>query len=219
MTSSQRTVETVRDEIIAATAELRTVARSEHDEARAHVADWLDEQFAGVTDEHSLHEAAADGLSLYRGGMGSFQDVGSSASAHVVGELYVALQRGRILGAEPVASDLPSAKDPGTAPTGRTPRTVQATRDKIVAAIAEVRAAALLGQDEQRAGAADWLDGLFAGVTDRRGLREASAQALTLYRGGMGSFSDVGYEAAGQAVDHLRVALRRGRSWFLRGNS
>jgi hypothetical protein len=109
MTSTQRTVEAVRDEIIAAAAELRTVAQSEHDEARARVADCLDEQFAGVTDEHSLHEAAAEGLGLYRGGMGSFQDVGSSASARVVGELYVTLQRGRTLGAEPVPREPPSA--------------------------------------------------------------------------------------------------------------
>jgi hypothetical protein len=218
MTSRQHSVEAVRDEIIAATAELHTVAQAEHDEQRAHVADWLDERFAGVTDEHSLHEAAAEGLSLYRGGMGSFQDVGSAASAQVVGELYVALQRGRTLGAEAVASEPPPAAGPRTAPTGRTPRTVQATRDEIIAAIAEVRAAALWGQDEQRAHAADWLDGLFANVTDRPGLREASAQALTLYRGGMGSFQDVGYEAAGNAVDRLRVALRRGRSWFLRNS-
>ncbi|MHA7209558.1 DUF6966 domain-containing protein [Arthrobacter sp. MDT1-65] len=96
-------------------------------------------------------------------------------------------------------------------------RTVEAARDEIIAATAELRAAAALGQDEQRAHVADWLDGLFANVTDRRGLREASAQGLTLYRGGMGSFHDVGYEAAGNVVDRLRVALRRGRSWSLRG--
>jgi hypothetical protein len=93
-----------------------------------------------------------------------------------------------------------------------TQRTVEAVRGEIIAAIAEVRAAALLGQDEQRAHTADWLDQQFADVTDRRGLREASAQALTLYRGGMGSFRDVGYEAAGHAVDRLHAALRRGRT-------
>ena len=36
-----------------------------------------------------------------------------------------------------------------------------------------------------------------------------------LYRGGMGSFSDVGTEASSRAVNQLRAALRRGRSWFL----
>ncbi|MGV0108922.1 hypothetical protein [Arthrobacter sp. CP30] len=39
----------------------------------------------------------------------------------------------------------------------------------------------------------------------------------TYTRGGMGSFQDVGYEAAGYAVNRLRIALRRGRSWFLHG--
>lgn len=173
MSSKQRSVESVRDEIIAATAELRTVAQAEHDKFRARVAGWLDDLFSGVTDERDLHEAVAKALTLYRGGDGSFQDVGSAASAHVVHELGVALLRGRTLGAEPVTSDLPPAADPGTAPTGRTPRTVRATRDEIIAAIAELRAAALLGQDEQRAHTADWFDGLFTDVTDRRGLREA----------------------------------------------
>ncbi|MBG6189088.1 hypothetical protein IWX64_000008 [Arthrobacter sp. CAN_A212] len=171
-----------------------------------------------MTDEQNLHEASARGLSLYRGGMGSFQDVGSSASAHVVGELYVALQRGRPLGAEPVDGDPPFATDPTSTPMSDGPRTVQAVRDEIIAAIAEVRAAALLGQDEQRAHTADWLDRQFADVTDRRGLREASDQALTLYRGGTGSFRIVGYETARHAVDRLHAALRRGRSWFLRGS-
>jgi hypothetical protein len=98
------------------------------------------------------------------------------------------------------------------------PRTVEAVRTEIVSAIAEVRAAARLGRDEQRAHTAEWLDGLFVGVSDRRGLREASAQGLTLYRGGMGSFRDVGYATAGHAVDRLYAALRRGRSWFLRNS-
>lgn len=218
MSSAQSTVEAVRDEIIVAVAELRAVAQSEHDERRANVADWLDDLFADVMDEHSLHEAAAEGLGMYRGGMGSFQDVGSAASAHVVGELYVALQRGRTLGAESVASEPPPSVHRRTAPRSRKPRTVQAALEEIIAAIAELRAAALLGQDEQRAHTADWLDERFANVTDRRGLREASAQALTLYRGGMGSFRDVGYEAAGNAVDRLYAALRRGRSWFLRNS-
>ncbi|MBG6189089.1 hypothetical protein IWX64_000009 [Arthrobacter sp. CAN_A212] len=39
MTSTQRIVEAVRDEIIAATAEVRAVAQSEHDEVRTQVAD------------------------------------------------------------------------------------------------------------------------------------------------------------------------------------
>ena len=83
------------DKIIAAIAELRAVARSEHDERRARVADRLDELFADATDVHSLQEAAAEDVGMYSGGTGSFQDVGSPASAHVVDELYVALERGR----------------------------------------------------------------------------------------------------------------------------
>ena len=200
----QRTLQAMVDKIIAAIAELRAVAQSEHDESRAHVSDWLDERFADVTDEQDLYEAATEALTLYRGGMGSFQDVGSAASAHVVRGLRAALEHGRTLGAEPVAR-------------GRAPRTVRATRDEIIAAIAELRAAALWGQDERRADVADWLDGLFVDVTDRRGLREASVQAGTLYRGGMGSFHDVGYAELDHAVARLYAALRRGRSWFLRG--
>ncbi|MHA7284503.1 DUF6966 domain-containing protein [Arthrobacter sp. TMS2-4] len=218
MSNEQRTVGALRDEIIAATAELRTVAQAEHDEARAHVADWLDGLFAGVTEEKELQEASTKALTLYRGGMGSFQDVGTAASEHVVRGLRAALEYGRTLGAEPVASEPAPAAGPRTAPTSRIPRTVQAARDEIIAAIAELRAAAELGQDRRRVDAADWLEELFVDVVDRRGLREASTQALTLYRGGMGSFQDVGYEAAGHAVDRLRVALRRGRSCFLRNS-
>jgi hypothetical protein len=210
------TVQTVRDEIVAAIAKLRSVAMSEQDERRAEVADWLDGLFAGVTDEHALHEAAAESLTVYRGGMGSFGDTGTNASSHAVDELFVVLERGRTWAAERVTSEPAPAANPRTAPTGRTPHTVRATREEIVAAISEVGAAALLGQDEQRADAADWLDGLFAGVMNRRGLREASAQGLGLYRGGSGSFRDVGYAELDHAVRRLYVALRRGRSWFLR---
>lgn len=99
------------------------------------------------------------------------------------------------------------------------PRTVEAVRAEIVSAIVGVRAAARMGRDKQRVHTADWLDGLFASVSDRRGLREASAQGLILYRGGMGSFRDVGYAAAGHTVDRQYSALRRGRrSWFLRNS-
>lgn len=46
MSSKQRTVEAVRDEVIAAAAELRRVAQAEYDERLANLADWLDELFA-----------------------------------------------------------------------------------------------------------------------------------------------------------------------------
>jgi len=96
MSHKPRTVEAVRDEVVAATAELREVARSERDKQRDHVADWLDGQFIGVTDRRVLRAAAADALSsLYRGGMGSFQDVGTEASSRAVNRLYLALRRAR----------------------------------------------------------------------------------------------------------------------------
>jgi hypothetical protein len=90
----RNTVEVVRDEILAAIEEVRTVARSEHDAQRKQAADWLGEQFTGVTDRGGLREAASNGLRLY-GGMGSFADVGTAESAQAVDRLGTALRRGR----------------------------------------------------------------------------------------------------------------------------
>lgn len=91
-----RTVEAVRDEIISAVTEVRSVARSEQDNQRAQAANWLDEQFAGITNRRELRGADSYALgSLYRGGMGSFQDVGTEASSRAVKRLYRALRRGR----------------------------------------------------------------------------------------------------------------------------
>jgi hypothetical protein len=98
MSRKPRTVEAVRDEIISAVTEVRSVARSEQDNQRAQAANWLDEQFAGITNrrERELRGAASYALgSLYRGGMGSFQDVGTEASSRAVKRLYRALRRGR----------------------------------------------------------------------------------------------------------------------------
>lgn len=96
MSSKRRTIEAVRQEIISAIAEVRSVAQSEQDKQRAYAADWLDEQFAGVMDRRVLRASASDALgSLYRGGMGSFQDVGTEASSRAVKRLYGALRRGR----------------------------------------------------------------------------------------------------------------------------
>ncbi|WP_104044041.1 hypothetical protein [Arthrobacter sp. ZGTC412] len=94
MTNQPKTVEAVRDEIISAIAEVRAVARSEHDEQRNRTADWLDALFVGVTDAGALRAAAADALSLY-GGNGSFSDVGTAESHHAVTQLGTALRRGR----------------------------------------------------------------------------------------------------------------------------
>lgn len=97
MMLKQRTVEAVRDGIVAATEELRAVARLEQDKQRDHVAGWLSGQFLGITDRRVLREAASsalDGL-YYRGGMGSFHDVGTEASSLAVRRLYRALRRAR----------------------------------------------------------------------------------------------------------------------------
>ena len=90
----QHSVEAIRDEIIAAAAELRAVARAEPDKQRIEVADWLDEQFIDIADPGVLLEATRNALTLYQGGIGSFQDVGTAASAHAVSRLRSALVRG-----------------------------------------------------------------------------------------------------------------------------
>lgn len=95
MSREQRTVEVVRNEIISAIAEVRRVAHSEQDKHRNYTADWLDAQFSCVTDRSSLRSAAARALEVYRGGMGSFHDVGTAAQSHAVRRLYTALRRGR----------------------------------------------------------------------------------------------------------------------------
>ncbi|PPG49038.1 hypothetical protein C5C24_14040 [Rathayibacter sp. AY2B3] len=94
-------------------------------------------------------------------------------------------------------------------------RTTAAVLAEITAAVAEVRDVARAQDDTSRTRAADWLDGLFAGVTTHRDLRAAAAEALGLW-GGAGSFSDVGSAEADHAVGRLYRALRAGRSWLLR---
>ncbi|WP_210063460.1 glycine betaine ABC transporter substrate-binding protein [Pseudarthrobacter sp. PvP004] len=96
---------------------------------------------------------------------------------------------------------------------GNQHRNVDAVRDEITSAIAEVRSVAQLEHDVQRQRTADWLDKQFVGVDDAPTLREAAASALSLY-GGNGSFSDVGTAESAHAVDQLGRALRRGRTLF-----
>lgn len=98
----------------------------------------------------------------------------------------------------------------------RKPSTVQAVLDDIISAIADVRAVAEAQGDESRKYTAGYLEGLFVDVTDRRSLRRAAGRALGVYSGGSGSFSDVGGPEQYRVIEQLRVALRRGRSWFLR---
>lgn len=94
MGKKPRTVEAFRAEIVSAVAEVRAVARAEHDESRQMTADYLDAEFAGITDARSLRAAAADVQVLY-GGAGSFSDVGAAESARAGDGLWDALQRGR----------------------------------------------------------------------------------------------------------------------------
>jgi hypothetical protein len=94
MASGRWSVDEIRNEILAAVSEVRSVARNEDDEHRQHTANWLDEQFSGVTEPRELREASARALGLY-GGMGSFSDVGTAASHRAVRRLADALHRGR----------------------------------------------------------------------------------------------------------------------------
>ncbi|PPG34101.1 hypothetical protein C5C41_14250 [Rathayibacter sp. AY1E9] len=89
-----RTIPAVLAEITAAVAEVRDVARSEQDGARARVADRLDELFAGATTRRDVRAAAADALGLW-GGAGSFSNVGSAEADHAIRRLYRALRAGR----------------------------------------------------------------------------------------------------------------------------
>lgn len=94
MGKKPRTVEAVRNEIVSAIAEVRAVARAEHDESRQVTADYLDSQFAGITNARALRAAAADAQVLY-GGAGSFSDVGTAESARAVDGLWGAHRNGR----------------------------------------------------------------------------------------------------------------------------
>jgi len=97
MNCKRLTVDVASNDIIAAIAEVRTVARSEHDERRNSTADWLDEQFIDVADAHALRAAAVNALTLYAG-MGSFADVRTAASAHAVDKPADAFKHGRTSG-------------------------------------------------------------------------------------------------------------------------
>lgn len=83
----------------------------------------------------------------------------------------------------------------------------QSHLDNVRAAIVHLRKASQADGDVQRASTADWLEALFADVTNLVELRTATGRALTLYRGGMGSFQDVGTATMAAAVDDLNSAL------------
>lgn len=94
--------------------------------------------------------------------------------------------------------------------------TIDRALEDLDRALAGLRAAAAADGDDHRARVADWVEGLFAGTRHRAEIRTAAARALTLWRGGMGSFQDVGTAVMSEAVGQLREALQRCRSVFLR---
>ncbi|GAA1122435.1 hypothetical protein [Arthrobacter flavus] len=55
MTSMQRTIEAVRDKIIAAAAEACAVAQLEHDEPGPRLGTGLDGRFVGATDDQDIY--------------------------------------------------------------------------------------------------------------------------------------------------------------------
>lgn len=94
--------------------------------------------------------------------------------------------------------------------------TLNQTLDEIREAIATLHRAVAHDRDSQRSHTADWLDSLFADIDTPAQLREAANEALKLYRGGMGSFQDVGTAVIAQAVDGLHTALGAARPGQLR---
>ncbi|WP_341935862.1 hypothetical protein MRBLWO14_001537 [Microbacterium sp. LWO14-1.2] len=81
--------------------------------------------------------------------------------------------------------------------------------DEIRDAIARLRAAATHDDDTPRGEVADRLARQFEGLDGPADVRAAARDALRLYRGGMGSFSDTGTAVMDAAVERLRRALRR----------
>lgn len=80
-------------EIRGALDQLSRTARTEQDASRCAVARNLAATFSGVMDRAALREAARESLPLFRGGMGSFQDVGTAPMADAVQRLHRALSR------------------------------------------------------------------------------------------------------------------------------
>lgn len=78
-------------ELHAAVEELAAAAAEMQDEPRAYTARWLARNLAQVDDRDELRACAREALGLYRGGMGSFQDVGDAVTDHAVTRLRRAL--------------------------------------------------------------------------------------------------------------------------------
>ncbi|MBD8585818.1 hypothetical protein IFT77_13005 [Frigoribacterium sp. CFBP 13729] len=95
MGGQSRNVDVVRAEILGAVDELRRAAVADGDDARLSVARQLSDRFAGLVTAQEVRVASRDALALWRGGMGSFQDVGNADTEHAVERLRRALRRGR----------------------------------------------------------------------------------------------------------------------------
>lgn len=81
------------EEIQSAIAQLRSAAIRNNDLRRRRSAEQLELRFAGITNSQDLHSAARDALRLYAGGMGSFQDAGTSEVDSAVARLGEALRQ------------------------------------------------------------------------------------------------------------------------------
>lgn len=88
-------VEQALGRIRAAIEKLHLAAAQDHDAQRAHAARWLDGLFEDVESREQLREAARKALELDRGGMGSFQDVGTAVMDDAVSGLRRALGSAR----------------------------------------------------------------------------------------------------------------------------
>ena len=81
-------------EIRAAIEQLAEVSAAQHDNARLSVSSHLRGNFAVIADAKGLRTIARDcKSSLFRGGMGSFQDVSNQEMADVVSHLYATLTK------------------------------------------------------------------------------------------------------------------------------
>ena len=87
--------ENILSEVFAAIEELHLTAITNQDKSRKSVAIVLKEDFSLVTNKKELRDTARHALMLYRGGMGSFQDVGDALTDHAVKRLARALYDAR----------------------------------------------------------------------------------------------------------------------------
>lgn len=81
--------------------------------------------------------------------------------------------------------------------------------EEIRDAIEQLRAAASHDNDVSRGQVADWLERQIDGIHDADELNAIAADAMRLFRGGMGSFQDTGTAGMDAAVKRLRHVLHQ----------